>query len=263
MAHPDDESFMAGGLIAKYLNLGWKIELLCATHGEAGQYGPYDETADIGAIRTQEMIDAAQIVGISEIHWLDYKDGQLSKINPGELEDKIHKVLLLVEPSIVITFEPNGISNHPDHKRISVSTTFAFQKYAKTKVRGQQLGTRDSRRQFGHVLPPSDIEPKLYFGCMPESIVEYLQKNKVIPTESFGKPWKGIPDKKITTIIDIEEFTQKKIEALSKHKTQEQDVERFVSINNQPLAYKEYFVLRMQGEQEVFMGNKDQVASEL
>lgn len=263
LAHPDDESFVAGGTVRKCVDQGWIVDLVCLTRGQAGERGAYDATVDVGAIRSQELEEAAKVLGISSVNFMDYEDGKLAKINPGELEDKIHKLLLQFEPDVVLTFEPNGISNHPDHKKTSLSTTYAFQKYAVRQVHGEKLGTRDPRRSFIKNLPPASEEPRLYYACMPESVAEFLKANKVLPEESFGKPWVGTPDKSITTCIDISDYTEVKIQALAKHKTQIADVERYISIDNQPLVYKEYFILRMQGEQEIFMGKGDDVSGEL
>lgn len=263
-AHPDDETFTSGGTIAKYVSMGWQVDVLCMTKGQAGQRGNYDATVDLGAIRSTELEDASRVLGIASVKILEYEDGKLGEINPGELEDILYKLLLNYEPDVIITFEPAGISNHPDHKKISVSTTFAFQKYATRQAHGEKLGTRDPRKKFVKSLPPSTKpEPKLYYACMPDSVASFLREQNVIPDESFGRPWKGVDDKKVTTCIDISDFTEKKLEALSKHKTQMTDVERFISIDSQPLMYKEYFILRMQGEQEIFMGKADEIGDEL
>ncbi|MCX8008590.1 MAG: PIG-L family deacetylase [Patescibacteria group bacterium] len=263
-AHPDDESFMVGGTIRKYVDDGWIVDVLCFTRGEAGQYGPYEETEDLRAIRTKELEEAAKVLGISSVKFFDYPDGKLSEIHPGELEDKLYKAFLQYEPDVIITFESKGITNHPDHRKLCISTTYAFQKYAKRQIRGEQLGRRDPRRLFVSSIPSSlKDEPKLYYVCMPESVVGYLKAKQVIPEESFGKPWVGVPDKLVTTCIDISDYTEIKVRALSKYKTQIADVERFLSIDIQPLMYKEYFILRMQGEQEIFMGNNDTMSDEL
>jgi LmbE family N-acetylglucosaminyl deacetylase len=262
--HPDDESFTTGGTIAKYIDAGWDIQLQVMTRGSAGMRGEYGDDVDLGEVRTQEVTDACRVLGLSNVQVLEYQDGGLMKINPGELEDVLYKMFLSVDPDVIITFEPNGISNHPDHKKLCISVTFAFQKYARFRANGEKLGSRDPRRKFVSHLPKSERpEPKLYYTCIPQSVVDFLQKNDVIPSESFGKPWTGIPDKMITTSIDVSDYTEKKLMALSKHKTQIADVKRFVSIDNQPLMYKEYFVLRMQGQQEIFMGKDDVVSGDL
>lgn len=264
-AHPDDESFITGGTVAKYAELGWHIELICATRGEAGNKGIYSSKEKIQDIRTQELLNAKSVLGIHAVHFLDYKDGQLKGIHHGELEDILVHKFKDIEPNVVITFESHGITNHPDHIKISLSATYAFQKYAEYFVDGEPLGKRDSRRRLVDKLGGFEgrEEPKLYHACMPNEVVQYLIKNRVIPEESFGKPWHGVDDKKVTTVIDISEYTEKKVAAIAKHISQREDAERFLSIDSQPLAYQEYYFLRMQGKEEVFLGKTDTVSNEL
>src|SRR6185369_12025571 len=113
----------------------------------------------------------------------------------------------------VITFDTGGISNHPDHIRLSYATTFSFQKYA-FWIESQLKGDPEYKE---------DHAPKLYYTCVPESVVEYLKAKKVFPEESFGRPWLGVPDKFITTAISISGFQQKKKKALRMHVSQEED----------------------------------------
>ncbi|MBI2404822.1 PIG-L family deacetylase [Candidatus Gottesmanbacteria bacterium] len=270
-AHPDDEAFMCGGTIAKYVQAGWEVHLLCATYGEAGGGGPYREVPEdlLGKIRQKELEESGTILGISAITFLGYKDGTLLGLHPGELEDKLYRPMASFAPDVVITFESNGISNHPDHSKICLSTTYAFQKYARdiAVVRGE-IVERVSQRARRTLLEADteeekQAEPRLYYACMPESIARYLKKQKNIPSESFGKPWKGTTDKFITTVVDVRKFRNKKIEALQAHKSQQADIDRFLSLTHHPLLDKEYYILRMQGLYEVFMGKTDRVSNRL
>lgn len=250
--HPDDESFTSGGTIAKYVQAGWTVELVCATRGEAGNRGPHRGLSDseLGKVREAELIEVSRILGISSVKFLVYKDGTLPKLLPGILEDVIYKELIQAQPDVIITFEPNGISNHPDHLKLTVSTTYAFQEYAKEKVKQAQNGTKAP-------------EPKLYYACVPESVVMYLRSKRIFPATSFGKPFVGTPDKLITHVVDIKRFKRKKKEALLAHRTQEEDVNRFLSAPETAVLTKEYFILRMQGVHEVFMGKNDRVRDRL
>ncbi len=270
-AHPDDESFACAGTVAKYVASGWTVHLVCATRGEAGSGGPYGEVSpeNLGNIRQKELEEAGKLLGISSITFLGYKDGTLFGLNPGELEDKLYQQISGFAPDAVITFEPNGISNHPDHTKICLSTTYAFQKYARdVAIAHGEIEIRISQRGRRSLLEADteegkQAEPRLYYACMPESVAAYLKKQKNIPTESFGKPWVGTPDKLVTTVIDIKRFKSKKIYALLAHKSQQSDVDRFLSLPTQPLIQQEYFLLRMQGIHEVFMGKTDHIASRL
>lgn len=263
-AHPDDEVFTCGGTIAKYVQAGWEVHLLCATRGEAGGGGPYREVSEdsLGKIRQKELEEAGTVLGISAITFFGYKDGTLSDLHPGELEDKLYRPMASFVPDVVITFEPDGISNHPDHSKICLSTTYAFQKYAASFLPKERLGQQE-KRSFEEATNREQKEPKLYYTCMPESLVTYLKKQKKISPQSFGKPWTGTPDKFITTVINIRTFQRKKINALKAHKSQQSDVDRFLSADTQPLLSQEYFMLRMQGTYEVFMGKTDRVSNRL
>lgn len=251
-AHPDDESFMAGGTIAKYVDAGWQADLICATRGEEGERGPLVQLArdKVGDVRQKELEKSATVLGIHSITFLGYKDGTLPDRTPGDIEDAVNKKMLEIIPDVVITSDTTGISNHPDHIKLSYATTYAFQKYAKwieEKLKNQE--------------PAEQIFPKLYYACRPASLVAYAVKKKILPAESFGKPWSGVDDKKITTVIDISQYGNIKEKALRSHITQTADVDRFLKMK-ESLKY-EYFIFRMHGTTEVFMGKNDHVASYL
>ncbi len=248
-AHPDDESFIAGGTIAKYARLGREIDLICATRGEAGSWGDVsaDPSASLGDVRQAELEKAARILGVSTVTVMDYKDGTLVKQTPGEIEDKLYKLFIEIQPDIVVTFDPTGITNHPDHVKISLSATFAFQKYAKQEERNRKEADN----------------PKLYYVCMPQSAVDYFKKEKILPADSFGKPWRGTEDRHITTVIDVAAFVTKKAKALWAHETQRPDVVRYFALPTNPMIKNEYFRLRMHGTKEAFMGKNDTVSHRL
>lgn len=274
-AHPDDESFSVGGTIAKYANLGWTIDLVVATNGEAGQNGEFTwaKGEALGALRQKELEAAAKILGIRNVTFLGQPDGGLTALSPGTLEDPIIKKMMEFMPDIVVTYDTSGISNHPDHIKTCYATTFAFQKYARHLDSLKQPGTIKTGRgkmwkedaylrAFGDVSD-TEKEPKLYYVCMPDRVASYLKKTKVIPEESYGKPWSGVKDKIVTTAIDIKETKLLKGKALLCHETQKIDVDRFIDFANHPLHNEEYFILRMQGIYEVFMGKTDRIRDTL
>lgn len=243
-AHPDDESFAAGGTIIKYVKAGWRVDLLCATKGESGDTGLVRVAKGdaLGLVREAELREAGKVLGLSSITFLPYKDGSLDTKVPGDIEEVLQNKLFEIKPDIVITFETGGISNHPDHIKLSYATTYAYQEYAKARKKAN---------------PKDENPPKLYYACIPSSVAHYLVDNDVFPQEAFGRPWRGIEDKKVSTVIDFKRFAGKKEEALSKHVSQAADVERFYLIDSNVLAVQEYFVLRMVGTTEAFMGKND------
>ncbi|MFC1647081.1 PIG-L deacetylase family protein [Patescibacteria group bacterium] len=283
-AHPDDESFSCGITVSKYAANGWNVQLICITNGQKGTKGPYEEADEegLGNIRKTELEDAARILGISEIDYLDYHDGNLKKVESGELEDILYRKMVEISPQIVITSDPTGISNHPDHIKTCYSTTYAFQKYTQEIAQARQfvedVNNEDKNVKIRHFykehkfalqkenftkVVDGKIEPKLYYACMPQSVAEFLLKKNVLPEESFGSKIEGTPDDMITTVIEGKNFVAKKKKALKKHISQTADIERFFGISNNPLSSKEYFILRMHGYTEVFMGKNDKVRDRL
>lgn len=234
-AHPDDESYCTGATIAKYVKAGWDVDILCATKGEAG---------GDGEIRRRELEKAATLLGASTITFLGHKDGSLPDEPPGELEDKIYGFLEEYVPDVVVTFDTTGFTNHPDHIKICFATTFAFQKYA-----------------FWIEERIKEYSPKLYYACVPETVALYLKKKKIFDEEAFGRPWAGTPDKFVTTVISTKGFELMKKRALKEHKTQATRISRFLSLSTNPLLKQEYFIWRLDGTREVFMGKNDRVSS--
>lgn len=247
---------------------------MVATRGEVGSRGPYEELSDdeLGSIRTRELESVAKHLGIKRVTHMGYKDGTLPDVAIGELEDKLIRAMINLTPTIVITFEPGGISNHPDHIRLTRATTYAFQKYVAsiTEVTRKTISDENRPRHprdawqiaFSKTIRDSPM-PKLYYACLPKSVLVHLVKSKVFPEESLGQPWSTIEDKHITTVIDIRQYKKKKEDALRLHRTQQEDVKRFLSIRSNPWVTKEFFVLRMHGAYEVFMGKNDRVSNRL
>ncbi len=123
LAHPDDESFAVGGTLAKYAHQDVQVILLCATRGEAGIPGVNPEEA--GDIRERELRKAAEHLGI-EVYFLGYLDGELAQTKPEALLETIACWIDLVQPQVILTFGPDGVSGHPDHVTISHIVTQAY-----------------------------------------------------------------------------------------------------------------------------------------
>lgn len=75
-AHPDDESFGAGGTLAKYAPNGTRVVLVCATRGEVGEISDASLATpeSLTHVREDELRYASQTLRISELNFLDYLD---------------------------------------------------------------------------------------------------------------------------------------------------------------------------------------------
>src|SRR5690349_20553481 len=104
--HPDDETFGVGGTFAHYAAQGVETSLLCATRGERGWGGPeaeYPGLEGLGKIREGELRAAAAALGIKELHFLDYIDGDLDQANPAEAISRIVPHIRRIRPQVVMT----------------------------------------------------------------------------------------------------------------------------------------------------------------
>ena len=111
IAHPDDESFGLGGVLARLAADGTRVRVLCFTRGEASTIGA---DVDLAATRPRELSAAAQELSVTDVSLLDYADGHLSDVPTAELERVVEPHL--DDADVLIVFEPNGVTGHPDHQ---------------------------------------------------------------------------------------------------------------------------------------------------
>ncbi len=120
-AHPDDESFLTGGVACRYSSDGTRVVLATATRGESGKAGdpPLCTPEVLPALREAELRRAAAILGIAEIHLLGYHDRELGAAPPDRVREQLVSIVRSCRPSVVISFDPHGGNLHPDHVAIS------------------------------------------------------------------------------------------------------------------------------------------------
>jgi N-acetylglucosamine malate deacetylase 2 len=127
LAHPDDESFLVGGLAAKCAGDEVHVALVTATRGEAGKTGepPVCTREDLPVVREAELRAAAAVLGIREVIVLGYRDREFAQAPVAEVRRTLVGILRRLRPDVVITFDPNGSNLHPDHIAVSRFTTDA------------------------------------------------------------------------------------------------------------------------------------------
>jgi LmbE family N-acetylglucosaminyl deacetylase len=119
-AHPDDETYLSGGLVAAMRDRGQRVVCVTATRGEAADpdSGP-GERATLAQVRSQELEQAMAVLGVEEHHWLDLPDGGCAELDPQAPVSALRALLDDVRPDTVITFGPDGFTGHPDHIAVS------------------------------------------------------------------------------------------------------------------------------------------------
>ena len=229
-AHPDDESFGVGGMLAKYAAEGVHVVLACATRGDVGEIkdprlGTQEQLAEI---RERELRCACDVLGISELHLLGYRDSgmagspdnddprSLVQADPVEVVGKIVRVIRQVRPQVVVTFEEGGGYGHPDHIAIHRHTLVAFHsagdrgQYPEHLVRG---------------LEPH-LPQRLYFTALPRRFFRGLAQGlraMGFDLSRFGDfDWesRGVPDELCTFEIDVSDYVDIKLQAFQCHRSQ-------------------------------------------
>lgn len=130
-AHPDDEAYLAGALMAQATDNGQRVMCVTATRGEEGSWDHQRwPPARMGAIREAELAECLRILGVTEHRWLDYRDATCDAVPDDEGAAKIAAIIEEVVPDTILTFGPDGQTEHPDHIAVHRWVTRAFEEVA-------------------------------------------------------------------------------------------------------------------------------------
>ena len=117
-AHPDDVDFGCAGTIASWTSSGIKVEYCVLTDGQAGGFDPTLDRASIPRVRRAEQTAAASAVGVTDVHFLGYVDGELEPTL--DVVRAITRVIRQVRPDRTLIQSPEREwtavgRSHPDH----------------------------------------------------------------------------------------------------------------------------------------------------
>ena len=198
--HPDDAEGGVGGTVAKWVAEGTEVVFVLCTNGDKGTSDPEMTTEKLGAIREKEQAAAAECLGVKEVIYLRYGDGELD--DTAKFRGELVRAIRKHKPDVVFCTDPfrQAFYLHRDHRISGQVTLDAVFPYA---------------RDFLHYN---------------EHIQEGLETHKVGDILMWGTEH---PD----TFIDITDTIDNKINALKKHASQVagsgRDVDRFVKVNAQ------------------------------
>lgn len=199
-AHPDDETFLAGGTLAKYAAAGHEVFLLCATHGESGRRGEYEPLSreEFAALRQREMEAAARALGVHPPMFLECADRGLARECWNSATEEIVRIIRRLRPDVMITFGPDGVSGHVDHIALSQIVTAAF----------WAASVSSYLAEVSAHLPP--FQPaRLY----------YVLRSGAAP--QCCQPQTPLEAPEQTTAIDIGEHGMRKLQAIRCYRSQE------------------------------------------
>lgn len=238
--HPDDETIFCGGTIARHVKAGDEVIWISAGLGERSRNSarrfsklffvaysilgsfPFLIVAqklavwwlsffrkrnnELAEARRREALKAAQVFGITKIHFLEIEDMKFGKF-AGKIKEEFRKYLNLYKPEIVYTFHPNGLTGHPDHVALSRAIVEAVKRLSRDQM------------------------PKIFGAAVPQSIAKKLKL-----------PLLAVKDNEIKKeIILSEKELEKKKETLAKYQSQSYIWEIFLEKHPEVLE-REYFV---------------------
>ena len=204
-AHPDDETFSGGGTYAKYAAEGARMTLFCATDGDARKTSALRVSSrqELGALRRQELMAAARILGFDSVEALGHPDGGLRGIDQDDLVGQIVRHLRHERPQVIITFGPEGAPNsHQDHKVVSRAATAAF------FLSGNRSAYPEQLKNGLAAHTPS----RLFYATWPAPPADAM-------LQTYGVP--------ATARIDVRRFRKQELEAWTAHVSQQALQRRF------------------------------------
>lgn len=186
-AHPDDVDFGSAGTIATWTDAGLEVSYCIATDGDAGGFDPAVPRSAIAGIRQDEQRKAAAAVGVTDVEFLGYPDGQL--VVSVALRRDITRAIRRARPDRVVVPSPqrdlrNVYVSHPDHQATGEAALCAIYP--------------DARNPYAH----------------PELLAEGLEAHTV------PEVWITSSNDRADHYVDITDTFHRKIAALRAHASQ-------------------------------------------
>lgn len=212
VAHPDDETFGCGSLIAHAVAHGVRVMVTCATHGEAGSpaAGRGFDDADMAVVRSAELHQAAAVLGVEQVRLLDWRDsgmdgapaaGTLAAASVDGVADVVGAVIADFRPHLVVTLD--GSDGHRDHVQIREGTLAAVER----------------------VDWPVE---RVYLHCLPQQLMrQWVEELRVKQpgSDHLALGELGMPESEVTTVIDTADLLALRERAITVHASQESPFE--------------------------------------
>lgn len=193
VAHPDDEAFGTGSLLAHASAAGARTVVVCATRGERGDPAPGSglSRADLPRAREGELRAACSLLGVEGVELLGYVDsgvtgppapGSLAAADPTELRDRVTAYLDGLRPDVVVTLDARD--GHRDHAAVRDAV-----------IAGLDHATR---------RPAAT-----YLSCLSRDLMRVYTGAEL-----------GTPDDEITHLVDVADLLDLRWQAIRTHASQ-------------------------------------------
>ncbi|TNY37134.1 PIG-L family deacetylase [Thermomonospora catenispora] len=216
-AHPDDEVLGTGGVLARCAREGIRTVLVTCTNGEQGD-GPggvkpgepgHDEE-EVRRRRLAELHESAACLGVRHVEPLGYRDSGMAGWAANRAPDafanvpvdraarRLGELMERYRPQVVVTYDERGGYGHPDH----------IQAHRVTMAAVELTGVPD----------------KLYYTAVPrEGVREMFARVRALGIDLGDGELPddfGVPGERITTVVDVGAYADRKRKALQAHASQ-------------------------------------------
>jgi len=218
VAHPGDEAFGFGGAIARAAAEGAYVVVVCVTRGwfdprlTVASPLPGGKNRDVktdpitwrnlDTEREDELRRSVSVLGVRVVRMLDYAEGELDEADFDHLVGRIVEPIRMHRPEVILTFGPDGVTGDTDHVVISRAVDAAYERAA------EPLAYEDDLEEDQVAWRAA----KLYHLAMPADAVRSVLGDRA--PDDFGTPVEP------TVALDLGEFAQLKLAAISRHVSQ-------------------------------------------
>lgn len=214
-AHPDDDAWSIGGLLALHAGRMDVTIVLCTSGGNGPIWEPVATRDTLARVREEEEARWCRVIGIPDarVEFLRYTDWHLPKVPFDEVVGRVEAILRREQPHVVVTFGPDGLTGHHDHVRAGEAAGAAFHR---------------ARRGPGSA---SDAFTRLYHVALRRSsMVRFYDavRDRGLPLGSEDDPLnpRGVPDERIAIDVDVGPVYERKLEAIRMHRSQVGELDR-------------------------------------
>jgi LmbE family N-acetylglucosaminyl deacetylase len=198
-AHPDDESLLMGGTLARAAAEGHRVVLVTATDGSAGLTAPSGEQVDLGRRRLAELDAAAAVLGAARVVHLGFPDGGFGSVDLGDATRSLLGVLDEEGPDVLTGYDPAGGYGHPDHVGV------------------HRVARQAALRQPGLVLLEATVDRRLVVAGA--RVVAALPGSPPIDLDRMRSSY--LPASELTHRIDVRDHVAAKVAGLAAHASQQ------------------------------------------
>ncbi len=248
-AHPDDEALASGGTMARMADEGHRVVLVVATRGEEGEpvAGVLVDGEVLGDRRTAEVREAASILGVARVAFLDYRDSGMAEDpangHPGcfwqadveSATDRLRTVLADEEVDLLVVYDSHGGYGHPDHIQVHrVGTNWARRRAADggrpIRLRWVTMNRDVIRTSIDAVVEVAETAAAAGEEAWPDEAMLELRRERA-ESDSFG-----MPDAEITHGVDVTSVLVRKRAAMRAHASQIADDSFFLAMPDEAFA---------------------------